>query len=423
MITLWISVISLLALMIATLYWAQRKSPKATESESVDRNISLARQRLQELNDERDRGALDPAHYQQLKTELELALHSDLQIAVPTTAIAARQSLGLRLLPMLFLAVVSLGVYWAVGSPRLADPSSEGAAQTMRDTGPHHSAGTGQTDSIETLAAALATRLKREPNDVNGWYTLGRTYMTLGHYSEAAAALREVFTRVQNDADVMVQYADASIMAEQGSISDASFDLIKRALTLNPNEHTGLWLAGMAYESRGDERTALQHWRRLYPLLKDEPEHQNELAAMIAKLERKLGEPVSDLPSAKTGVERAASGAARVTVQVSLSPTLSGKLSKDYTVFIYARAVKGPAMPLAVVRKRVADLPVTVTLDDSMAMQPGMGLSNFERVKVMARISRSGQAITQSGDWVSEQAEVSPGNAASVILLIDTETP
>jgi cytochrome c-type biogenesis protein CcmH len=107
---------------------------------------------------------------------------------------------------------------------------------------------------------------------------------------------------------------------------------------------------------------------------------------------------------------------------VTLSPELASKASPDDTVFIFARAAEGPPMPLAVLRKRVRDLPAKFSLDDSMAMAPGMNLSAFPRVVVGARISKSGNAMPQPGDLQGFSDAV--GNSATgVSVSIRSEVP
>ncbi len=80
-------------------------------------------------------------------------------------------------------------------------------------------------------------------------------------------------------------------------------------------------------------------------------------------------------------------------------------------------------MPLAIVRKQVSELPVTVTLDDSMAMAPGMVLSGFQEVTVGARISKSGNAMAQSGDLQGTKSPVRPADTTSLAIVIDSAVP
>ena len=124
------------------------------------------------------------------------------------------------------------------------------------------------------------------------------------------------------------------------------------------------------------------------------------------------------------GIRTAADAAAKaVEVSVRLDPALSAQASAQDTVFIFARAAQGPRMPLAIVRKRVAELPVTVTLDDSLAMSPAMVLSNFDAVTVGARVSKSGNAMPQSGDLQGSVTPVQVQAGASVEVVINEVTP
>ena len=112
------------------------------------------------------------------------------------------------------------------------------------------------------------------------------------------------------------------------------------------------------------------------------------------------------------------SASAKLTVKVSLAPSIKASVKPDETVFIFARAASGPRMPLAIVRKQVRDLPLTVTLDDSMAMAPQMTLSKFDKVVVGARVSKTGTALPQSGDiqGVSPTIESMQKNPVSIVI-------
>jgi cytochrome c-type biogenesis protein CcmH len=115
-----------------------------------------------------------------------------------------------------------------------------------------------------------------------------------------------------------------------------------------------------------------------------------------------------------------AAGGAEIRVEVAVAPALLGQVEPGDTLFVLARAESGPPMPLAVSRHRADELPLTVTLNDSMAMMPAMRLSAFPRVKVSARISKSGQAGTQPGDLVAgDQVVDSATPPDSVQLLIN----
>jgi len=145
-------------------------------------------------------------------------------------------------------------------------------------------------------------------------------------------------------------------------------------------------------------------------------------------VQRQLGLPVEETVQTAAAATAPAAPAAQATgaaiqVSVALSPELAAQAAPEDTVFIFARAESGPRMPLAIVRKQVRDLPVTVTLDDSLAMSPVMVISKFEQVTVGARISKSGNAMPQSGDLQGTVTPVATRDAAPVELTIDSRVP
>jgi cytochrome c-type biogenesis protein CcmH len=133
-------------------------------------------------------------------------------------------------------------------------------------------------------------------------------------------------------------------------------------------------------------------------------------------------EKLEKLSTGKAPEKAAANSAAAITGKVSLSPALAGKVAPTDIVFILARAAQGPKMPLAVLRKQVKDLPLKFTLDDSMAMQPQLKLSGFDQVVVVARVSKSGTPMSQSGDLQGLTGAVKPG-IKGLNIVIDSVVP
>ena len=110
-------------------------------------------------------------------------------------------------------------------------------------------------------------------------------------------------------------------------------------------------------------------------------------------------------------------------MSVTLAPALAAQAAPDDTVFVFARAPAGPPMPLAVQRLKVADLPATLSLDDSMAVIPTLRLSGYPEVLVGARISKSGQATPAAGDLEGEAGPVKASGGSAVVVAIDRVRP
>lgn len=149
------------------------------------------------------------------------------------------------------------------------------------------------------------------------------------------------------------------------------------------------------------------------------------LSARIADA-RRLTQPLNAGPATATkrtdqaarGVE-ATARAASLKVAVQLKPELLGQISPDDTVFVYAKAVDGGRMPLALAHARASQLPLIVTLNDSSAMVPAFNLSSEAQVRVIARVSKTGEAMLQTGDLIGESPPVSTRGNVPVFVTID----
>jgi hypothetical protein len=125
--------------------------------------------------------------------------------------------------------------------------------------------------------------------------------------------------------------------------------------------------------------------------------------------------PVADAREVEPAGRTGAATARSVKVSVRVSPALRAQAAPGDALYIFARAARGPKMPLAIVRKQVKELPLTVTLDDSMAMVPDFRLSSFPEIVIGARISKSGDAIAKPGDLEGYTAPLR-GDAAEVVI-------
>ena len=215
---------------------------------------------------------------------------------------------------------------------------------------------------------------------------------------------------------LLLRYADALAMSSNGKISGKPFELVQKALTLRPNDPTGLWLAGMGYEETGEYRKAIETWQKLLPLLRDE-QSQQKIHNLIAAANSHLGDNPVEISKPVVATSEG------IPVSVDIAAEVKGKIPADTTVFIFARAQSGSRMPLAVVRKQVKDLPIDVTLDDAMAMTEAMRISQFDKVNIVARVSFSGSALAQPGDYQSGTQTATPGQQSPVKLLIKNQLP
>jgi cytochrome c-type biogenesis protein CcmH len=269
---------------------------------------------------------------------------------------------------------------------------------------------------MESLVRQLAERLESDPDNADGWYMLARSYMAMGRFEDAIVALEKLRALIGDHPTALVMLADATAMSQGGALAGRPEELVLKVLEQQPDDATALWLAGKAAEERGDYAVAVDYWRRAEPALAEEPDMQAELRQMISQAEAAGGLEASEPP-------RPVPAAGSIDVTVDIDPVLVAEARPDDRLFVFARAVEGPPMPLAAARLTVADLPARVTLDDSMAMMPAMKLSSVPQVQVVARVSRGGEPVAQSGDLESEPQIVDVGAGAAVSLVIDRKVP
>jgi cytochrome c-type biogenesis protein CcmH len=279
--------------------------------------------------------------------------------------------------------------------------------------------------TLEEAAGKLAKRLKEKPEDAKGWELLARSYAELHQYSQAEAAFAEAAKRNPRDAQLLADYADAAAMANDRHFEGKPTELIERALKIDPKLPKALWLAGtLAYETR-DFRKAMGYWKRLLAVVPPDSELSKQIQSDLAEVQTMLGEKPTFMPpavAAETKPAAVAGSGPQVSGKVELSPALVSQVKANDTVFVYARPLEGPKMPLAIFKATVADLPLQFTLDDSLAMAPMAKISNHQEVMVFARVSRSGSAAPQSGDLEGKIEKVKVGSS-SLKITIDHKIP
>jgi cytochrome c-type biogenesis protein CcmH len=255
----------------------------------------------------------------------------------------------------------------------------------------------------------------------------------MGRHADAVQAYANIRRLGGDQPALLADYADALVMANGGQFTDEAGGLLEKAIELDPENLKGLWLIGHWKYGQGAYAEALDYWQRAAAKLPPGGQDARVIAQQISQVQSRLGidstpalrtaQAASQTASDTTAGKSNSAGGASVTVQVALDPGLSDAAAPEDTLFIFARAVQGPRMPLAIVRKQVKDLPVTVTLDDSLAMSPAMSLSKFGEVTVGARVSKSGNAIPQSGDLQGTVSPVATQGAQPVQLTIDSRVP
>jgi cytochrome c-type biogenesis protein CcmH len=241
--------------------------------------------------------------------------------------------------------------------------------------------------SPDQVIERLKTQLQDHP-DAKGWYLLGKLYLSQEQVPEAINAFAKANQLKPNDPQIMLALAEAQYLA-QHRLTPESKQLIDKVLIQQPENIEANNILAIAAYQQGNYEQAIERWEQLLNRFPAESEDGQKLLQAIAKAQTAL----------KTS-PRAAK--IHIPLTVTLTKDAKANAQPSDTVFIYAQAAQGPKMPLAIIRKQVRDLPVKVTLAETMTMVPELSLAKFKQVRIVARISKSGQAMPQPGDWMGE---------------------
>lgn len=396
--------------------WRRRSSAGVATTREI--NAGIYRDQLTELDRDLAAGTLAEADHAQARGELQRRLLDDASV-LETAAVAPGGARTTALVIALAVPLLGASMYAWLGQPAALDPvARQGSTQP----------------DVEKMVATLAARLEAKPDDPKGWAVLGRSYRVMGRMPDAQKAFERIGVELDRDPVLLAEYADVLAANAQGNLEGKPLEMVARALKLDPDNPMALALSATAAFNRKDIGAAVAQWERLLKSLPPDSEDakwvQNQLAeirtavasstAARADATQVINAPASASAAAVATTAAATNGDTSIRGKLSLAPALAAQVLPTDTVFIFARAVQGPRMPLAVQRGKVSDLPLNFKLDDSLAVSPDFKISGFTEVRIEARISRSGSATPSPGDLIGVGPVVKPGSSGLSVQIDQT---
>lgn len=367
-------------------------------------NVLIARHRLAELKEQLQAGLLTQNQYSEQLNELEANLGHDLS-GESEFKPASDQGRWLALIVAFVLPLTALALYAGLGNYDYLLRAKEDNAASQHEM-----------NDVNKAVASLEQHLQVMPDDTEGWIMLGKAYKYLKEFKKAADAMARAYELSPDQAETALLYADAIVNRQDGDLAGKPVELIFKALDLEPQNPRALWLAGLSKVQTGDLPIAATLWRQLAGLLPQGSEAQQEINDLLAKLDQQI----AGTGSAGAGSTAANSAPSKPTqtdkslmVEVRLDSKLERMIQPNDTLYLYAQALNGPPLPLAIVRKKASDMPFKAVLDDTSAMTKDMKLSNYDQVRLIARVSKSGDAKAHPGDL---QGMLEPVNVAANTL-------
>ncbi|NOX43035.1 MAG: c-type cytochrome biogenesis protein CcmI [Gammaproteobacteria bacterium] len=416
---------ALLFLLPPLLYVSQKQ--KNVRRDKV--NVAIHKDKVAELEEDLKNTVLTADQFNSARQELDRSLLDDVKEGDGQQPQQFVKSSITAIIIGLIITLTSIFTYNQIGGG-LAAISPNDASVNVSDEG-HEGA------TVEDMIVGLQQRLASNPQDAEGWIMLGRSYYFQKNHREASKAYNEAVKLIgETNPDLLADLADTLAVASNRDMSGRPYELVKKALTLQPFHQKSLWLAGTGAYQAKDFPAALAYWEKLVSIFPPESESAQQIQRNIGEVKSLMvsrGMPVPSSPSlppqavsesgsSSLSTAAVAPGASSVSGVVEIAPLFAKSSSPEDTVFIFARAATGPRMPLAILRKQVKDLPIKFVLDDSSSMNPAFKLSKFKDVIVGARVSKSGNAMPQSGDFEGKSSVISVGTT-DIPLLINTVVP
>jgi cytochrome c-type biogenesis protein CcmH len=383
-------------------------------------NLTLLREQRAQLDAEQVEGKLTPAEYEQARAELARRV---LEESAPDEQRAqAHHRTATATSLLLAVPALAIGLYVWLGEPDAVRYEAELASQggDVSDT------------DVDTMVRQMTQQLESRPPgqkaDAPAWEMLARAHASRQRFADADQAYQRALELTPDNADLLADRADLLSLLQGQSADGEPMRLVNRALDIDPGHPKALALAGSAAYGRQDFVAAEALWQRA-----------RARAAPGSPFDQGLQ---SSVEAARAGIASQSGGAARLAAeapppadlarapathpgvrgQITIAPELQSRLAAGDTLFVFARPVQGPRMPLAVMRVAAGAGPLPFALDDSLAMAPELRLSMHEQVVVEARISRTGQALPQSGDLQGTSGPVA-SNSAQLQIRIDSVVP
>jgi cytochrome c-type biogenesis protein CcmH len=384
-------------------------------------NAAVYRDQMAELDREFVQGNLSYEELKAARDELSERLLADVadldassKPVAPASAVVWRKPwLAIGLL-VFVVPVASMLMYSVMGEPAALDPRAltQGVNSSEEVT----------PEKLTEMAIAITRRLQDEPNSMEGWVMLGRVQRARGHFEEAAEAYGKALSLSRDD-NLSIERAEVLAQKNGGSFAGEPWAIIQRVLTADPHHLNALFLAGSASYAEMNYQTALRYWERAREVVPTDSPDAPELDRAIAEARDKMGLPAIPPRAAtpqETAANKAAMAASSISGRVTLVKELQGLVAPTDTVFVYATPVSGSRMPVAIVRTTADKLPLDFVLDDTTAMNPAAKLSGMDEVTVRVRISKSGQATAQPGDYGVSLTPVKPGSKGLNLMVRDT---
>jgi len=384
----YVILLSVLALAFVALPFL-RKKPVLVEVDRKAENLRAYNQQISELAQAFDAGEFTPEEKEQMENELKLRLLEDTAKAdIPKIVEENKPVVPVAILSVA-LVIASIAFYYSQGN--LSDIELQQA---------YDQAGT-SAEAADRYLELLEDKMARNPDDIEGWWSLGQTLLNAGMYARSVPAFEKALMALerlpevqdQDRSALMTSVVQARFLQNDRVLAEEDKRMLKQAIKFDSQNRIALGIKGSAAYEEGDFTEAVIQWRRLGQISSVDAQ---SVASAIAAAESRLLE--AGLPIPENEFATGAADGPSIVVSLDLAPELAGKALNAKAIYVLARVAGGPPMPVAVKQLHTTILPVQILLDQNSKMGPMAGLTAGTTIEIVARLSMSGVANAAAGD-------------------------
>ena len=378
--TLWLGILLILILSGAFLVYpfvSKKNLGSDLQSQSEQANIDIFRDQQHQYQQQFERREISQQQYTAMVAEAEQLLLSNTAAVTTENEAKFGTGQGLWMLPLL-LIIIPLATIWIYLS--LGASLDEQIAEKLRVQG--QTANTSQEMVWDSeLIAMVNARVKQRPDNIYYWTILAQEAVARADMSAAANYFSQSLRLDPRESYLLGQYAQALFFADNNRFTQRVMAALDNAFAVDSSNQTVLGLKGIQAFENKDYNLAITFWQGAAQQLDPASGDWQALQNGIQKARNLLGDT------------------AEVQIAIALSIDNNIQFTADQLVFIAVIEADGPPMPIAARKLVASQLPTEILLSDSDALVNGRSLSSVGKIRVVARLSTSGTATPQLGDW------------------------
>ncbi|MGO2275690.1 c-type cytochrome biogenesis protein CcmI [Pseudoalteromonas nigrifaciens] len=413
MILMWASfaLLTLIALLFVMLPFLKKERVKTITHNANAELISIYEQRLVELQNDLENQRIDAQNYSESVIELKRRLLNELS---PEKSLNSRGNNRIFALTGGAFVIALTGIFYSMTGNQQQISAWHDAMDNLAEYGERAVMQKGEPlseNELQAFALALRTKLSQTGDDEIAWMLLGRVAMSLNEFDMAQQSFDKALQMNPANTQVLISYSQVLLLEGSEASMTRAAGMLSKVLQEEPQNLDAISLLALIAYERKDWVQAKAAFEVLLASMDKADTRYNMIAQRISEIEQQQAQNVDVTKSA----------AIKVTVNVSTE--LKNKQPENGILFVFAKALNGSPMPIAVVKLNEYQFPITVELSDANSMVAGLNLSSAEDIVITARISNDDSVMPSSGELEGHSAALKRESTRQLQLQIDTLIP